>query len=82
MDFLNKYKNILGKPGQGVHALRFCGLAANDIIMTLAAAYIFAWLMKYSILYTFILFFIIGIFMHLLFGVKTPITTALRSQFK
>ena len=57
MDFLNKYKNILGKPGQGVHALRFCGLAANDIIMTLAAAYIFAWLMNYSILYTFIFFF-------------------------
>ena len=34
------YKYILGIPGQGVHAARFLGLAINDVLMTIAAAFL------------------------------------------
>lgn len=82
METLHKYKNILGTPKKGFHARRIAGLAANDIIITLAVASIIAWNINYPICYTFIALFGIGTLTHLLFGVETPITNTLTSTLK
>jgi hypothetical protein len=37
---LCKYRDALGKPGEGVHAWRIGGLAATDLLMTAAAAFL------------------------------------------
>jgi hypothetical protein len=39
-----RYRNALGRPREGIHHLRFAGMAANDIIMTLIAAFVFVFL--------------------------------------
>ena len=35
---LCKYKDILGKPGQGVHSYRIFNIAIVDVILTISAA--------------------------------------------
>jgi len=72
---LEKYKDIFGKPGKGIHRFRVCNLAAVDILLTfLLAKVIQVGLFPY-ISYPVVLLctFVLGIFMHLLFGVQTPI---------
>jgi len=65
------YANILGVPGEGVHAQRFMGLALNDTIATLVAALITSWLFNVSLLYSIIGWFILGEILHYAFGVNT-----------
>lgn len=65
------YANILGVPGEGVHAQRFMGLALNDTIATLVAALITSWLFNVSLLYSIIGWFILGELLHYAFGVNT-----------
>ena len=43
---LCQYKDILGKPGKGIHSYRVFGLAIADVIMTLIAAYVIAYMFK------------------------------------
>ena len=72
---LEKYKDIFGKPGKGIHRFRVCNLAVVDILLTfLLAKVIQVGLFPY-ISYPVVLLctFVLGIFMHLLFGVQTPI---------
>ena len=72
---LEKYKDIFGKPGKGIHRFRVCNLAVVDILLTfLLAKVIQVGLFPY-ISYSIVLLctFVLGIFMHLLFGVQTPI---------
>ena len=72
---LQKYKDIFGKPGKGIHRFRVCNLAVVDILLTsLLAKVIQVGLFPY-ISYSVVLLctFVLGIFMHLLFGVQTPI---------
>ena len=65
------YKYILGIPGQGVHAARFLGLALNDTLMTIAAAFITSWLFKTPVIQTVLVWFVAGEVLHYLFGVQT-----------
>jgi len=65
------YANILGVPGEGVHAQRLMGLALNDTIATLVAALITSWLFNVSLLYSIIGWFILGELLHYAFGVNT-----------
>ena len=37
---LCKYKDILGKVGQGVHSYRLFGIAIVDVLLTILGAYI------------------------------------------
>jgi len=69
------YKYILGIPEQGVHAARFLGLSWNDTILTILAAAIIAFLSGYSFLWTFIVLWIVGEILHILFGVQTAFLT-------
>ena len=69
------YANILGVPGEGVHAQRFMGLALNDTIATIIAALITSWLFNVSFLYSLIGWFIGGEILHYAFGVNTAFLT-------
>ena len=70
---LCKYKNIFGKPNEGVHSYRIFNLAIVDIIATLIAAFLISYFFKISFFYTCIFLFILGILFHKLFCVKTTI---------
>ena len=74
------YANILGIPGEGVHAQRFMGLALNDMLATIVAAVITSWLFKVSLLYSLIGWFVAGEVLHYVFGVNTAFLKILGIQ--
>jgi len=76
-----KYKDIFGEPNKGLHGYRFLGLAVVDIILTFLLALMVSKMVKYKIYEIFISLIILGIFMHLLFCVDTPITRFLYRFF-
>ena len=71
MCYFKKYKNVLGVPKEGVHELRFLDTALNDYIGTILLAIITTYLTKMPLVMTTILSFILGEFLHFLFGVET-----------
>jgi hypothetical protein len=77
---LCKYKNALGEPNKGVHSYRVFGLAIMDILMTLIAALVISYFFKISFFYTCISLFILGIFLHRLFCVRTTVDKLLFSK--
>jgi len=70
---LCKYRNILGEPDKGIHSYRLFGVAINDVVMTVIAAFIISYFYKYSFFYVLIFLFILGIILHRLFCVRTTI---------
>jgi hypothetical protein len=70
---LCKYKNILGEPGKGIHSYRLFGVAIADVTMTVIAAALVSYFLKYSFILTLITLFILGIVLHKIFCVKTTI---------
>jgi len=70
---LCKYKNLLGKPGKGIHSFRIGGFAIADVIMTIIGAFFLSYLFQWNFLYTLIGFFLLGIFLHHLFCVRTTL---------
>lgn len=65
------HANILGTPGEGVHAQRFLGLALNDMIATLVAALLTKWFFDVPLLYSILGWFVAGEVLHYAFGVDT-----------
>ena len=70
---LCKYKDILGKPKQGVHSFRIFDIAIIDVLLTIFAAFILSIITKQKFIYTLIFMFILGIISHQLFCVRTTI---------
>jgi len=72
---LEKYRYIFGKPGKGIHRFRVCNLAIVDILLTFLLAKLVQVGLFPQTSYSIVLLamFVLGIFMHLLFGVQTPI---------
>lgn len=70
---LCKYKNIFGKPNTGLHSFRLFGVAMFDVLLTIIAAVVISYIFKFSLLYTTITLFILGIILHRLFCVRTTI---------
>ena len=69
------YANILGVPGQGVHATRIFGIAFVDTFLTLLLALFTAYLTGTSILLNFIFWFIVGEILHYAAGTQTAFLT-------
>lgn len=65
------YANVLGVPGQGVHATRFLGLSLNDIIATVVAALLTSWFFSIPLFYSIVGWFFAGELLHYTFGVNT-----------
>lgn len=57
---LCKYKDILGRPNEGVHSFRIFNIAIVDVLLTILAAYILSIFTKFNLIYTTILMFIFG----------------------
>ena len=71
---LCQYKNILGKPGQGIHSYRIFNIAIVDVVLTIIGAYIiYLFLPKINYFVILILLFILGIILHKIFCVRTTI---------
>ena len=70
---LCKYKNILGVPGQGIHAFRIGGIAVADVGLTIIGAYFISLATKWNYLYSLLGLFLLGICLHRIFCVRTTI---------
>lgn len=67
------HRNMFGKSGEGIHSIRFLGTPIMDYIFTIILAMILTWLTKIPLVLTTIGLFVFSIFIHMLFGVKTPV---------
>lgn len=80
---LCKYRNMFGKPGEGVHAYRLFGVAIVDVVMTLAIALLVArfalrWpIASWRTLALVAAFFALGVVAHRVFCVRTAVDRAL-----
>lgn len=73
MKSLCSKKNMFGEPGKGIHSYRFMGIAIVDFALTVIVALLVAWIMKWSVWWTLLGFFVLGIVMHRLFCVRTTV---------
>jgi len=71
------FKDVLGKPGTGIHAMRIPG---TDIaLVDTVATFVGAWFIQkkfrqYTYLQVLLFLFILGEILHVIFCVKTPIS--------
>jgi hypothetical protein len=71
---LCQYKDMFGKPGEGVHSYRIANIAIVDVLLTIIGAYIINLFIPYfSFTYILVLLFILGIVLHRLFCVRTTV---------
>jgi hypothetical protein len=77
---LCKYKNIFGKPNEGVHSIRFMNLAVVDIISTIIGGFLIGKYFNLNIYLTIFTLFLLGIIAHRLFCVKTQVDKILFSD--
>ena len=79
---LCQYKDILGKPDEGLHSIRIFNIAIIDVLLTIAFAgaiyYLVGWIWGFNnkwISFWWILIgcFVLGIILHRLFCVRTTI---------
>ena len=68
---LKKYKDIFGKPGESIHQYRFLGTAISDYLLTILVAVVITYFTKIPLVLTTILAFLLGIVVHVIFGVET-----------
>ena len=69
-----KYSNIFGAPNTGAHAWRFLNTAGVDYILTIIIACVTPYFTKMPLVMATLMWFIIGLVCHILFGVNTNIT--------
>lgn len=78
-----KYKDILGKPNEGVHKYKIFGISIVDTVLTLIVALFigiivgilnanYSYIFYYSII-SFIILLVLGELLHYLFCVKTTV---------
>jgi hypothetical protein len=66
-----EYKDILGVPREGIHALRLYDFAVMDFLMTFIGACIIAYIFNMNVFFVFLYLFILGEYLHILFCVDT-----------
>lgn len=74
ISFLKDYRDILGKPKQGVHSYRILDVPLTDYLMTIVGAFIISYYTDIPVVLTTIGLFFIGILLHIIFGVPTNTT--------
>jgi hypothetical protein len=71
--YLSEYKDIFGKPREGVRSIRILDIAVIDVIFVIIVSLSISYYMRYNHLLTFVIIFLLGIFFHWLFGVETTV---------
>ena len=75
---LCRYKDILGKPGEGAHSYRIFNIAVVDVLLTMLLAFIIHFFFpKYPLIYILGFLFLLGIVAHRIFCVRTTVDKAL-----
>jgi hypothetical protein len=74
---LCKYKDIFGRPNEGGHSYRIFNIAIMDVVFTIIGAIIFSWLFNIAMWKSIVGLFLLGIFFHRLFCVRTTIDKVL-----
>ena len=67
----SKFKNIFGIPNQGIHKYKFLDTSIIDYIITLIIAIIWSYFTNFPLVLSTLLWFNIGLGLHILFGVPT-----------
>ena len=67
----SRFKDILGIPMEGIHSYRFLNTAIVDYSMSIILAFVIAYYTDIPLVLTTIGVFILGILLHMLFGVDT-----------
>lgn len=67
------YKDIFGKPNEGIHKYRMFDIAIIDLILTIGSAFLISQYFGQNFIIILILLLLLGIIMHHLFCVKTTI---------
>jgi len=67
----NKYKEIFGKEGKGVHSIRLFNIA--DVLATIIGALLLSYFFRINFWIILFILFILGIILHRLFCVNTTI---------
>jgi len=80
---LCKYRDILGKIGQGVHSIRIANIAVVDVVLTILGAFLIHRFLfpKTSFWWILFLLFITGIVLHRVFCVRTTIDRLIFGSF-
>lgn len=74
MDFsLCPYKNLFGKPNEGLHKYRILDIAIVDLASTIGAAYLISRYYNQDFKLILTILILLGIILHHLFCVKTTI---------
>jgi hypothetical protein len=71
------FKNIFGKPKEGVHSLRFMNIAIVDLLLTILLSLFFAKIFNINIFAVVLGTFLLGIVAHRIFCVKTTVDSVL-----
>lgn len=70
---LCKYSHVLGEPKKGIHSIRIYNIAIMDVLMTIIGSYIISYFSNIHFTIVLISMFVLGIFLHRLFCVRTTI---------
>lgn len=70
---LCKYKNLFGKPGEGLRKYRIFDIALYDTGVVIVIGLLISYFMGYNIWITLAVLFISGIILHRLFCVRTGV---------
>jgi len=79
---LCKYKNIFGKPDEGIHRYKIFNIAIIDVFFTIIIAIILNFLLfpKLGFFKILLILFLLSIVIHHMFCVRTPIDKFLFPQ--
>ena len=70
---LCKYKDFFGKPNTGMRKYRIFNIAILDCAVVIAIGYLISWYFKWNLWITLGSLFLLGIFVHRLFCVRTGV---------
>jgi hypothetical protein len=68
-----KYKDMFGKPREGLRRYRIFDVSIMDAVVVIVFVYIFTYFTKYSFWPSLAVTFLLGIFAHRLFCVRTRV---------
>ena len=77
MGFFCEYKNIFGKPNEGIHSYRLGSLAMVDLFGLLVLVFAYASYYNVDIIATLIVGIVLTVFIHWLFCVPTALNRKL-----
>ena len=79
MCIFKEFKDILGKPGEGLHSYRLFDIAIIDVLLTILLAFLISYIFNFSFLIVLLILFLLGMILHRLFCVRTTIDKLLFS---